>query len=175
MGAVVEDDEDPVLVMELMDRGSLEDVLQYNASAVIDADTTASILKDVVTGMKCVRLFFFASFAVGSPVFGTSSLKTLSSPFPRCCVVPPRSYLHRASPPVLHLDLKPSNILVDSAMSAKVKQWIDVFLVFLFLVTFRTLPNSTFLFFPFFFLPPARGFWHDPGCRPRWHPSVHVP
>ena len=29
-----------------MDRGSLEDILQYNASAVLDADTMMSILRD---------------------------------------------------------------------------------------------------------------------------------
>ena len=35
-----------------MDRGSLEDVLQYNASAVLDADSMVAILRDVVSGMK---------------------------------------------------------------------------------------------------------------------------
>ena len=35
-----------------MDRGSLEDVLQYNASAVLDADSMMAILRDVVSGMK---------------------------------------------------------------------------------------------------------------------------
>ena len=65
-----------------MDRGSLEDLLLYNACAVLDADSTLSILKDVVQGMN---------------------------------------YLHGATPPILHLDLKPSNILVDSNLLAKVR------------------------------------------------------
>ena len=65
-----------------MDRGSLEDLLLYNACAVLDSDSILSILKDVVQGMN---------------------------------------YLHGASPPVLHLDLKPSNILVDSNLLAKVR------------------------------------------------------
>ena len=80
LGAVLQRDADPILVMELMERGSLYDLL-HNDTLPLDADIVLPIMSDVVNGM---------------------------------------AFLHAASPPVLHNDLKSANILVDASFRAKV-------------------------------------------------------
>ena len=46
MGAVIDECHDPVLVMECMANGSLEDLILHNASLSLDADAMLNILKD---------------------------------------------------------------------------------------------------------------------------------
>lgn len=72
--------DEPMLVMELMDHGSLLDVLQ-NETFVLDGDLVLPILRDIAQGVL---------------------------------------FLHNASPPIVHGDLKAENILVDGRFHAKV-------------------------------------------------------
>jgi serine/threonine protein kinase len=78
MGAVVGDD--PLLVMECMEHGSLRELL-LNETFVLEPQILLSLLRDVAAGMK---------------------------------------FLHMASPPIVHNDIKASNILVDRNMRAKI-------------------------------------------------------
>jgi len=78
MGAVVGDD--PLLVMECMEHGSLRELL-LNETFVLEPQFLLSLLRDVAAGMK---------------------------------------FLHMASPPIVHNDIKASNILVDRNMRAKI-------------------------------------------------------
>jgi serine/threonine protein kinase len=51
MGAVLESGEEPLLVMELMDHGSLFDLL-HNDSMVIEGDIVLPILRDIAQGLR---------------------------------------------------------------------------------------------------------------------------
>lgn len=51
MGAVVDEDEDPMLVMEYMDHGSLYDIL-HNETLAIDGEILLPILRDISQGMR---------------------------------------------------------------------------------------------------------------------------
>lgn len=51
IGAVIDDGEDPMLVMEFMDYGSLFDIL-HNDTMAIDGDIVLPILRDVSQGMR---------------------------------------------------------------------------------------------------------------------------
>ena len=51
MGAMITRNEDPLLVMELMDCGSLYDLL-HNTTMIFEGDTILSILRDVSQGMR---------------------------------------------------------------------------------------------------------------------------
>ena len=46
MGAVIEDTREPILVLEYMARGSLEDGLLANATIAIDADLIIPIIRE---------------------------------------------------------------------------------------------------------------------------------
>jgi serine/threonine protein kinase len=85
MGAVLGDSdmEEPMLVMELMQLGSLRDLLN-NDTLVLEGDIVQTILRDVVQGMR---------------------------------------FLHAASPPIVHGDLKAANVLVDESFRAKVSDF----------------------------------------------------
>lgn len=80
MGAVVSREFTPMLVMEYMDYGSLNDLLQ-NETMYLSGEIILQITRDVAQGLR---------------------------------------YLHTAKPPILHGDLKPANILIDSRFRAKV-------------------------------------------------------
>lgn len=80
MGAVISKTQDPKLVMEYMDLGSLYDII-HNETVPIRGDVLLPMLRDIAQGMR---------------------------------------FLHVASPPVIHGDLKAQNILVDSRFRAKV-------------------------------------------------------
>eukprot|EP00873_Tetraselmis_striata_P012942 jgi/Tetstr1/433206/TSEL_022494.t1 len=78
MGAVM--GEDPLLVMECMENGSLRDLL-LNETFVLEPQILLSLLTDVASGLK---------------------------------------FLHMANPPIVHSDIKASNVLVDRNLRAKV-------------------------------------------------------
>jgi len=80
MGAVVASDCEPMLVMELMEHGSLHDLI-HNYTMVLDGEIVIPLLGHVCQGL---------------------------------------SFLHAASPQIIHGDLKAANVLVDSKFRAKV-------------------------------------------------------
>ena len=49
MGAVIEKKEDPLLVLEFMDHGSLHEIL-HNETMVLDGDILLPILRDIAQG-----------------------------------------------------------------------------------------------------------------------------
>jgi len=80
IGVVMEERQDPMLITELLEIGSLYSLLR-NETVVIVPDLIMPIIQDVVHGML---------------------------------------FLHGASPPVVHADLKSANVLVNASFRAKV-------------------------------------------------------
>ena len=83
MGAVIPRRDEPMLVMEYMEMGSLYDIL-HNETMLLEGELVLPILRDITQSMR---------------------------------------FLHAASPPVIHGDLKALNVLVDIKFRAKVSDF----------------------------------------------------
>lgn len=84
VGAVVSPGEEPMLVMEFMQHGSLYDIL-HNETMVLEGPMLLNMLSDITMAVR---------------------------------------FLHACDPPVIHCDIKASNILVDSRFRAKVADFV---------------------------------------------------
>lgn len=83
MGAMIERNEDPLLVMELMDCGSLYDLL-HNTTMIFEGDTILSILRDVSQGLRFLHSANPQIFHGGKVSNALRQILSISSLNPPC-------------------------------------------------------------------------------------------
>eukprot|EP00588_Corethron_pennatum_P001339 CAMPEP_0194299158 /NCGR_PEP_ID=MMETSP0169-20130528/60564_1 /TAXON_ID=218684 /ORGANISM="Corethron pennatum, Strain L29A3" /LENGTH=1505 /DNA_ID=CAMNT_0039049229 /DNA_START=234 /DNA_END=4748 /DNA_ORIENTATION=- len=112
MGAIVTKNEEPMMIMEYMDHGSLYDVL-HNETMVLEGEIILMMIMEYMDHGSLYDVLHNETMVLEGEII----LPIL------CNIAKGLRFLHAAEPSVIHCDLKAANVLIDSRFRAKVSDF----------------------------------------------------